>query len=260
MLKSFAAIFDKLNLNSIESAVLFASIELGPSSASAIAKRADINRITTYEALKRLSKKGLVRIRAKQNTKVQYFEAENIQSITDALERKREEITDAIKQLEQVAPTLVSLYGGRSDKPAILFYEGKEGIKRVLLDTLEQKPSEVISFASVESLQQSYDVRFLEKYWRQRTAQRIPTRGIVPRTPQALALFTPERNQQELRKIKFISQSFYSFENEIDIYGNNVSIISLDKGNEHGVIIRSKSVAKGLRSVFELLWSVAEFR
>ena len=66
----------------------------------------------------------------------------------------------------------------------------------------------------------------------------------------------PEKNQKELRKAKFIPSDQYVFKNEIDIYGDTISIISLEKGREHGVIIRSRNVAQGMRSIFEFIWNI----
>jgi sugar-specific transcriptional regulator TrmB len=212
--------------------------------------------VTTYEALKRLSKKGLVKIRAKQNTRIKYFEVEEIASLENALAKQRENIESALDNLQSIIPELRSLQKGGSDRPVVLFYEGPEGIKNVLLDTLAQKPQEIISFASADFLHVGYDAAFLEKYWAKRTQMKIPSRGIMPGTARAKSFFTEEKNRSQLRRIKFIPPELYDFENEIDIYGDNISITSLAKDNEYGVIIRSRNIAKGLRSLFELLWAM----
>ena len=82
----------------------------------------------------------------------------------------------------------------------------------------------------------------------------------MPRTEKALAVFTPEKNLHELRQIRFVNVENYVFKNEIDIYGDSVSIISLVRGAEHGVIIRSRNIAEGLRSIYELVWNCASER
>ena len=53
---------------------------------------------------------------------------------------------------------------------------------------------------------------------------------------------------------KFISPE-KRFTNEIDIYADKVSIISLNPKNLYGVIIKSESAADTQRSIYELLWS-----
>lgn len=248
-------ILDKLDLNPIEKDVFVANFQLGSAAASAIAKKAGLNRVTAYEALRRLSKKGLVRIGAKRNTRIKYFEVEDVQSVEGALARRKENIETAIQDLQKLAPEFRSLRKGAPDRPVVLFYEGTEGIKNVLLDTLAQRPDIVLSFVSAEQLGTSYDEKFLERYWTKRTELKIPSWGIMPGTEQAKNFYTPERNIRELRKIKFIPPDAYHFENNIDIYGDNIAVSSLAPDNEYGIIVRSKSIASGLRSIFNLLWN-----
>ena len=252
------AILDKLDLTPIEKDVFIANFQLGSAAASVIAKKANVNRVSAYEALKRLSKKGLVKIRAKQNIRIKYFEVEDVGALESALEKRKENIENAIGDLHAIAPEMRSLKKGKADRPIVLFYEGVEGIKNVLLDTLAQKPQEIISFTSADFLHIGYDAPFLEKYWVKRTQMKIPSRGIMSGTPKAKAFFTEEKNRDQLRRVKFILPERYNFENEIDIYDDNISITSLAKDNEYGVIIRSKSIAKGLRSIFELLWTTSQ--
>jgi HTH-type transcriptional regulator, sugar sensing transcriptional regulator len=249
-------LLSQIGLNEVEIKVFLANLETGSATAAKIADRAGLNRVTTYEALKRLSKKALVKIRAKKNTSVRYFEAEDIEIIQSQLENKKEMVEEQIAQIKEMKNDFRSLYSFSSKKPEVVFYEGKEGIKNAILDTLRTEPKEILSFASAEYFSLAFDEKFLSTYWKKRTEQGIQTRGIMPNTEKAVGIFTPERNQKELRRVKFISQDIYNFKNEIDIYGNNVSIISLEKGNEHAIIIRSKSIADGLRAVYETMWNL----
>lgn len=254
MLADLANILAELDLNETDTAAFFATYQLGYAPASAIATQATMNRITCYVALKRLAKKGLVKSRVKTGSGVKYFEVEDIGIIREALAEKKESVQHAIADIEKLSIQLRDLYSGRSEKPAVLAYEGRSGIKNILSDTLRQAPKEILSFASADFLESGYEWSFLETYWKSRVAHKIPSRGIMPRTEKALAIFTPEKNMSELRQVRFVSAANYTFKNEIDIYGDNVSIIALVKGSEHGVIMRSRAIADGLRSIFNLVW------
>jgi sugar-specific transcriptional regulator TrmB len=253
-IKKIKKILLLLDLTSLEAEVFLANFELGPAAASAIAKKASSNRVTVYEVLKRLSKKGLIKIRAKQNTKVKYFEAQSMDVVEQILTENKGLLDEAIKDLREITPDINSLFSGKQDKPEVLFFQGTEGVKNVLMDTLKQRPKEIISFSSADSLESGFNKKFLQGYWDKRTTLKIPSRGIMPRTKVALANFTNEKNQKELRQVKFIPCEYYSFSDEIDIYGDNVCIISFEKDNEHAVIIRSKNIAEGIRSIYKLLW------
>ncbi len=249
-------VLEDLGLNEIEASVYLANLKVGPAIASKVAREAGLNRVTTYEALKRLSEKGFVKIRAKKSDKVKYFEAEDIDALEAKLEDKSAQIQETIKGMANLRGKFHGLYAAPRAKPAVLFYEGKEGIKRALLDSLAQKPREILSFASADFLEMGFEKRFLDGYWRKRTDLKIPSRGIMPETPKALSTFTPERNLAELRRVKFIKKREYEFKNELDIYGDSVSIISLEAGDEHAVVIRSPSVAESLKSLYEYLWEL----
>lgn len=250
-LKSFLREF---GLNDIEIKIYLAALEYGPAPASALAKQAGLNRITAYEALKRLSKEGFIKIRAKKGNSVKYFTAEEFEILKEKVNEKKLALLELEEKLKFIEPELKSLYSRSEEKPEVYFYEGKEGIKNVLIDTLKQNPAESIAFASADFLEIGFDKKFLEEYWRKRTALKIPARGIMPKTRSAQALFNEERNKRELRRVKFIPEELYNFRDEIEIYGDNVGIISMDKGREHGIIIRSRSIAESFRALFELVW------
>lgn len=252
-MKNLKPILIQLGLNDIESEIYLAALEFGPAPASELAGQAGLNRITAYEALKRLSKKGLVKIRAKRGG-IKYFTAEDVSILKEKARDKKAEIKRVIEKLEEMEPQLRALASFGGEKPEVYFYEGKEGIKNVLLDTINQNPQESLGFASADYLEIGFDKIFLEHYWRKRVALKIPARGIMPKTKSALAIFNPEKNRSEIRQMKFIPAENYPFQDEIEIYGNNVGIICMKPGNEHGVIIRSKSVADSFRAIFELVW------
>ena len=173
-------ILSQAGLNKVETAVFLANLETGSAAASAIAKVAGQNRVTAYEALKRLSKKGLVKIRAKKNSSVKYFVPESVEVLREKLEEKQQELGRTIELLASRKKEFDTLFTLIESKPEVLFYEGKEGIKTVLLDTLKQKPVELLSYASLESLESGYEDKFLQNYWNQRSALQIPARGILP--------------------------------------------------------------------------------
>jgi HTH-type transcriptional regulator, sugar sensing transcriptional regulator len=245
---------EELDLNKAEMAVYLATLELGSGAASIIARSAGLNRITVYEALRRLSTKGFVRIRAKKNDRTKYFVPVEYSYIVAKLESRQEQIAETIKKAKLLKNEFEANFSLAEEKPVVLFYEGVEGIKTVLMDTLRVHPTEIISFASAESLDIGFEPEFLQKYWDKRVYLGIPSRGIIPKTERATVLFNETKNKKELRRVKFISPQNYKFRNEIDIYADNIGITSLTKGSEHGIIIRSANIADSLKQVFETLW------
>lgn len=254
-IKNLAIILAELDCNPMEIAAFTANIETGPAVASEIAKHAFQNRVAIYEALKRLSEKGLVRITAKRNSKVRHFTPADIQTLTRKLEAKRTANEQALSLLEKIGPEIAQLYTNQSDKPTVLFFEGLSGIREALYDIIEQKPKELLAFSNSENFNDVYGLDWLQKYWNKRKAAGIITKGIIPRTPKAVHFYNSERNQKDMRTVRYIPLEWYKFNDNINIYGSNVQITSLQPGNEHTIIIRSKNIAKALQFLFELVWN-----
>ena len=247
-------VLDELGLTKPEIQVYLAALERGPASSSELAEAVGMNRVTTYEVLKRLSRKGFVKIRAKKNQRGRYFVPAEYGEIVERIKAKQTDLEHHLQQMKLLKNEFQSQFVRAEAKPVTLFYEGKEGIKAVLRDTLCSGAKEIVSFASAESLEEGFESTFLESYWQQRVSLGILTRGIIPKTNQAVERFNAERNRQELRDLRFLTPEQYHFANEIDIYDDTVGIISLSQENEHGIIIRSRSIAESFRAVFEALW------
>lgn len=247
-------ILTRLSLNKTEVDVYLATLELGSGVASTIAKMAGLNRVTTYEALKRLSAHGFIKIRVKKNDRTKYFVPAQYEEIIAKLEQIQSQIAESLKSARLLKNEFTAQFSPAEEKPQVFFYEGQKGVREVLNDTLKSNPNEIVSFSSAEGLESGFDKVFLDDYWKRRTRLGISTRGIIPKTTKAVDLFSAEKNKSELREVRFLPPSIYQFTNEIDIYENSIGITSLTKGGEHGIIIKSSSIAKSMRALFETLW------
>lgn len=249
---------EELGLNRVEREVYLATLEIGSGAASTIANAAKLNRITAYEALKRLSKKGFIKIRAKKGDGVRYFVPEDIGVIKEKLEERKKKLETAITRADALKNELRARFRFREEKPVVLFYEGEEGVREVLNDTLRISPKEIVSFSSVEAVAEGFKQEFVQKYWDKRVSMGIPSRGIMEKTEAALRAFSPKKNKRELRTVRFLPPELYRFTGELDIYGDSVGITSHEKGNEHGIIIRSRSIAENMHALFETVWKLGE--
>jgi sugar-specific transcriptional regulator TrmB len=250
-------ILSQLGLTKNEVLVYLANLELGSAPASKLAKVAGLNRVTAYEALQRLSKQGLVSIHVKKGTSVKYFQVESIDSVQEKLEQTRLMAEERLHQLDEQKDALRELYKPSTDKPEVSFYQGKEGVKTVIMDTLAQKPSETLSFASGSAVV-GFDPAFIQQYFNKRVSMKIPTKGIAPGSISLKGRFTEEVNKKELRQLRFLPAELDTLQHEIEIYGNNVAFTSMKPGDEHGIIIRSKTIAEAMREIHSALWERLE--
>jgi hypothetical protein len=163
----------------------------------------------------------------------------------------------SLKTIDENKDIFAGLFKKTSVKPEVLFFEGVEGVMAAMHDTLDQRPKEILSFSSDKWLDSVFSKHFLKEYWDKRVNLSIRTRGIIPDVLKATGYFNKIKNEKELREVRSLSKEQFNFKNEIDIYGNNVCIVSLEEGSEHAIIIRSASIAQSMRDVFEVMWLVS---
>lgn len=163
----------KIGLSEKEAAVYAASLELGPSSALQISRKADLKRSTVYVILDQLKQRGLVEIQL--DGIKQQFAAANPDQF-DAI------ISDQRTRFESILPDMLALYKLRGSKSQIKYYEGPEGIKGVYEALLKEirtgDPYYVIS--NQDNWQEFFDLEWLEGWIERRARKTLDARIILP--------------------------------------------------------------------------------
>lgn len=243
----------ELGLTPEEAKVYLATLELGGSYASNIARKAKINRATCYHTLNNLKSKNY--LRSYNKGKVLWFDAEDPQKILQTQKEK-------LQKAKNLIPQLLSISNSSTFKPKIRFYERKEGIQEILEDILESSETpdhtktEVLGYTNLEALSQLFPQYFRE-YCKRKVSKKIKTRYLVPETEKGFEIidqFYPKKFDPALLEILQVNREEFYFENEISIYQNKVSVISLNPEELLGIIIESPTFAKSMRSIFNLAW------
>lgn len=227
----------KAGLTESESKVYLASLELGETNISRIAKKSGIKRSTTYWVIDSLKEKGLISL-AKRNKKTFYF-AEDPRKISQHMEEN-------LKDVNASLPAFLALANFIDKKPSIRYFEGKAGIKEVFKDTLRYPKQEILAWFPriFESFIDDYYVpRRLEK--------RIWVRAIMPDNEKSREFARSE--EKKLRKSKLVPEGEFNIDVEITLYGGNkIGIISFEE--EIALIIESPKIHNSLKNIFELMW------
>lgn len=251
----FKTILQKIGLTDKDANVYLACLELGTQPASVIAKRAGLKRPTTYLILESLLKRGLVSEYTGSNVK--YFTAVEPQYLLSFVEKQRRELMAHQRELEQFIPQFQALTNPYSVSPKVKFYEGVEGIERVMEDTLTAEKTGILTYSSIDRWFSREDLKqYIMHYGKRRIQEkRLPLRGIVIDTPLARNYITKDypNSNEDLTQTRWFPKDISIFHNEINIYDNKIAICSI--GHELlGVIIESREIAESQRSIFELAW------
>ena len=234
-----------MGLNIREAMLYLAALELGKANVSELAKKAGIKRTTAYLALESLKEKGLVSAAPQKNTRTVYW-AENPKKIQEML-------TEHQGTFNRILPELLTFTNLMEVKPAIRFFEGKEGIKELFKDMLRYPKQEILEWYS-ETYALDFEEEFFVNFFTpERVKKEIFVRAILPGN-EIIRKLLP-KNQQELRRTKLIDPEVYKIGIEINVYGGRkVSIISFRE--KIGLLIESKTIAESMKNIFDIMWNL----
>ncbi len=238
---------EKLGLSEKETGVYMALLSLGPVAIRKIAAKAGINRGSTYDALKILQKEGLVSYYHKG--KLQHFVAEDPKVLSKIFARKKLEIEDASKEIENIIPKLSSLSQGTNNRPIVKFYENYSGLRTILEDTLDsvakQKKKEYVAFSSSAIRPYLYHKSAFPKFSEERIKRKVYVRTI------AYGAGGTTYGHDE-RKWILEKESAPTY---ILIYAGKVAMISIGKNDvPHGLIIEDERLYHTQLAIFNSLW------
>ncbi|NQU77956.1 hypothetical protein HQ544_04650 [Candidatus Falkowbacteria bacterium] len=232
-------ILENYGLDEKQAKVYLACLEMGSASVQRISEKAGIPRSTTYEILDFLRDKGFVSTFLKK--RVKYFSPEDPKKIITRAKGK-------IESLEKSLPRILAAYRRTAHQPAVRFYQGKQGMK-VILDEILEEAIEIKAFTSTNDL-----FALLGDYWpdylRKRIKKKIPVKVITQES--AKARERQELGPQELREVKIIPES-YGHHGHVFTWNNKVAIFTFKK-DLVALVIESEEVARIQEATFDFMW------
>ncbi|MCL5407433.1 MAG: helix-turn-helix domain-containing protein, partial [Patescibacteria group bacterium] len=121
------SILEKLGLSEKEAKVYLATLELAQDTVQNIAKKAGVNRPTTYFILKKLMQLGL--ISTLEKGKKTLFIAENPKELENLLDERVRDIERGRKELKDNMNQLLAIYNIKQGKPIVKYFEGLDGLE-----------------------------------------------------------------------------------------------------------------------------------
>lgn len=238
-----------LGLSKREAEVYYTLLQTEDSLASEISEKTHESRTNTYDTINSLIKKGLVSYVVKNSRK--YFMATNPKKLLDWIDLKKEEIDKERKTVEALIPDLLKMKLPKEKKVLVEVYEGKEGIRTMLKETIESSKiskKEFLIFGAIAGHLRELDPIYHERYYKERTKFKIKTRYIF--------IEGEQYPKAPFSKYKYLPKSYKSFV-ATAIHGDEVSFWLLTKP-EIIILIKNKEFAETYRSNFEALWEIAK--
>ncbi|MBS3145857.1 hypothetical protein J4414_03585 [Candidatus Woesearchaeota archaeon] len=238
-----------LGLSRRESEVYYVLLQVDEALASEISEKTKESRTNTYDTINSLIKKGLVSYVIKNNRK--YFMATHPKKLLDWIELKKERVEKEKHTVEKLIPDLLKLRLPKEKKIVVEVYEGKEGLRTMLKETVEssrETKKEFLIFGAIARQLRELDPIYHKRYYEERKKYKIRTRYIfIEGEMHPIAPYSEYR---------YLPKHYKSFVATC-IHGDEISFWLLAEP-EIVILIKSKELAETYRNNFEILWSIAK--
>jgi sugar-specific transcriptional regulator TrmB len=234
----------QIGLHETEVKFYLAALEIGPASVRDIAEKAGISRTNAYDVFSRLLEQQLVTQVAGAASRTMLVTAEAPEQLTELFDARR-------RRLDALMPELRSLHNRTIGKPRIRFFQGIDGIKHVLNDTLDVYDKKLLGILSMRDLFEVPGRAWMDDFVRRRIAAGVSLRVI--RSPVKDIQKVWAQSAEDLREVRFASPSFV-FTMTSYIYDNKVAIISSQR-EDFAMTIESEEFVTMQRNLFEVFWA-----
>ncbi len=233
-------------------------LDKGPQRASDLAKWTGIKRGLIYKVLEQLESMGLVSKKGGPGT-VATFSPSHPSLLLANIERKEKEMALTKEMLLSSIGSLSSKYNLITGKPNVQFFEGEEGVKKILEDTLSTK-EEVLTYLDMEIVEKHFK-KINDEYVLKREAKGIKKRILAIENEFTLALFRQKFQENpsffSITDLKIAKTPINEIEGAIQIYENKIGIITVSKENLISILIEDDRINKLFKSMFEALYLVS---
>ncbi|OHB24523.1 MAG: hypothetical protein A2542_04080 [Parcubacteria group bacterium RIFOXYD2_FULL_52_8] len=210
-----------------------------------------IKRPNLYALLEALKGKRLVLELSEHGKKA--FQAESPQKLVEFTEKREQEYKQSKINLENALPSLLSQFNLASGKPNVRFFEGLEGAKKVMWDSLTSR-TEIYSYVDSAAVEEHF--RELNNlYVKERFKKGIKKKFIALDSPNVRDL--ARSSDPALTEIRVLDAALYPFAAVMQIYDNRVSYQTVEKDQMIGVLIEDPRIYKMQKTLFEHSWANA---
>lgn len=240
-----------IGLSNEQIAIYQALLEYGKLPAGTLASKSGISRVITYKLLDQLVSLGIVE-KIETPKSVATFAPADPENLKNLVTKKQQELVNLQTNCDAAISLLKPQFNILRDKPGVRFYEGPEGIQKVLEDSLFAE--EVIySYADIDAIE-SRIPEINADYVKKRDKRGIRKKGILPDTPRARELLS--NYYSETTEAKLVQLPLENFPTVMQIYDGKVSYITFSEKDMIGTIIEDKNIYEMHKALFEYLWSI----
>lgn len=244
-------ILKQLGLGDKEIEVYKTLLESGITTATAIAKNANIKRPSTYFILQKLVEKGLVS-KTEMNKK-EFFQAQGPEILLRLAKEKAQKAAITEKSIRKLVQELKKVHQENPNSPRIKIFEGTEGLWNIAEDTLKEK-KDIYVFGSAHELYSLYPIEKLDEYGKKRIRLRIKAYVLTDKHPESIKEYF--RQEFTYLQYHFLPETI-KLGTYFLIYGDKTALMS-PKQTPVGIVIEDRMITEALKVMFMALWNETE--
>ncbi len=253
---TISKLLNEIGLSDKESTMYVALLRSGTQATSVLAKRAAMNRGTAYVILHSLLAKGLVTQTVRR--KIQYFSPLKPAQLLAYIDHRQQELKRQREKVQAMMGQLIAITNPLSATPKIQFFEGAEGARAVLEDTLSSNDKTLRAFLSIADVSAFIGADFFFDYTKRRIAADYTLHAIRTQEKDKQAFKSDQYARQYItsrkqkRVVRHVPEDL-AFPISIYIYDHKLGILS-SKDEGFALLIESRELAEMLGKLFDLLW------
>ena len=241
----------EIGLTDFESSVYVASLALGPSPISVLAKHVHVSRPNIYKLIQGLEKHGLAKF-SEKGKYARNFMVEPPTVVVEKLRQKKEILARMDHTLVSSLPDMLALYHQGEGDTKIRILKGKEQYLKVFNQSLDETKGEIQFFGSADTF-----INFIswehELEWIKKRVKRnifIKVLLLPGDVPEVLS----KKDKEEMRETR-VMEDMPTFPASFQLFANKV-IIWQPKA-PLAILIEDEFIVEMLRAVFNNFWERA---
>lgn len=238
-----------LNLDESMAQTYVGALTIGSGGATAIAKKAHLQRTAVYSNLEKLAKMGL--LMKKRSGKSYEYSAVSPERLNFIMRQRMEEVAKAV-------PLLNALFQSNDTfRPVTRFYEGIKGIKEVHMEIVTNNVEKKFRVLQSPSILRSTvdDDDFLTLVTTTRMKNDIMQYSLRPYAAYEALAEIPlylKGEEEWMREIRYLPKTLKP-QSIIYIWDEHVAIVST-KGENYALVLTSRDFSQTMKDMFDLLW------
>ena len=243
-------ILKELGLSDKEVLVFTASVKHGPQAASTIAKKTGLARSTVGFIFEELIAKGFASKQTKSNST--FYSVIDPQHLEHFVLEKIANAKKLYSDFKETLPFLLSLQNKFSSIPKVRYFEGVEGLCRMLDDFCE-KDQTVLYISGHNMMHPKIREYTYETYMP--ISNKHANKNKIILNDGNLSRQYSKIAKDAYDEFIFVDEKVCQFTLTTAIYGNKVAFWSYDPADMSGVIIENSLIAENMRNIFNILSS-----